>query len=81
MELGEFGQPEPELTRAKVEQQLMKNGRPNKETRVVRDFPSLGESQTVAGIRARLKRDGREDLLAKIERGARKDIHGAAQAR
>jgi hypothetical protein len=29
----------------------------------------LGESQTVARIRARLKRDGREDLLAAIERG------------
>jgi len=71
--LGELGRPEPELTRAKVEQQLMKHGgdRRSEETNQARNtrLKPLGESQTVARIRARLKRDGREDLLAKIERG------------
>jgi hypothetical protein len=73
--IGEFGKPEPELTRAKVEQQLRAKGAPegnqnraknkSRNTRI----ESLGESQTVARIRARLERDGLTEDLARIERG------------
>jgi hypothetical protein len=77
----ELGAPEPELTRAKQDQQLAKNGGDRKsvafkdarqlienQSRNTRLKP-LGASDTAARVRARLKRDGRTDLVAKIDRG------------
>jgi hypothetical protein len=49
---------EPELTQAKKEQQLRKDGQRGKAKRSRVTRPSLGENTNAAYIRARLERDG-----------------------
>lgn len=67
--IGEFGKPEPELTRTKVEQQLRaKAGRPKKGTENDGNNIISPRGSNAAYIRARLQRDGHTDMLAKIER-------------
>jgi len=64
----ELGAPEPMLTRMKEAQQLMAQGRPKKnesEKGSNTTFSSRGADY----IRARLERDGKTELLGKIEQG------------
>lgn len=72
------GRSEPELTRAKVEQQLAKHGGDRKSEQVkdqVGNTKLIGNTHNY--ITARLKRDGHEELLAKVER---KEISAHAAA-
>ena len=69
--VGEFGRPEPELTRAKVEQQLQKKGGQPGNQNAKKDknehSNTMFVSRDACYIRARLERDGHTEILAQIE--------------
>jgi hypothetical protein len=79
----EFGRPEPELTQAKIIQQLQEQGRRGKAKRPddIRSL-SLGDKGGTGRdyIRARLERDGKTELLAQVERGEISAHRAAKQA-
>jgi hypothetical protein len=78
---GEMGAPEPELTLLKEVQQLQRHGGDHKSEAFKqtqsqphsdnqpRNTRLIGASDNAAYIRARLERDGKPELLAKIDRG------------
>jgi hypothetical protein len=67
--IGEFGRPEPELTAAKEKQQLAqaKHAGPGRGHKT--DSNTIRFGRDAAYIRARLERDGKTDLLARVEQG------------